>query len=106
MSLEETKKSLFQSIVQAIQGLLLGTDGSFKGDAEARAGEIRRDLELVVQSGQKELCFSTFQLLLDTKHLDLLLAVSPGRFIHSRSPLRSWRSFSAGRVWSCSIATS
>jgi len=104
--LEETKKSLFRSIVQAIQGLLLGTDGSFKGDAEARAGEIRRDLELVVQSGQKELCFSTFQLLLDTKHLDLLLAVTPGRFVVRRPPLRTWRSFSAGPVWSCCIATS
>lgn len=44
-------------------------------NAEERAREIHTDLNLIIQSEQKELCFLAFQLLLDTKHVDLLLNV-------------------------------
>lgn len=80
---------MYQTIIQTLKCLLLGTipnekrNGIFtmlrtstdSDNAEERAREIHTDLNLIIQSEQKELCFLAFQLLLDTKHVDLLLNV-------------------------------
>lgn len=79
---------MYQAIIQTLKCLLLGTlptevnrrnentyDSIQNTSAEERAREIQTDLNLIIQSEQKELCFLAFQLLLDTKHVDLLLNV-------------------------------
>ena len=83
---------MYQTIIQTLKCLLLGTipnekqNGTFvtlrastgSDSAEECAREIHTDLNLIIQSEQKELCFLAFQLLLDTKHVDLLLNVRYG----------------------------
>ena len=80
---------MYQTIIQTLKCLLLGKIPNEKrkgvftmlrtstdsDNAEERSREIHTDLNLIIQSEQKELCFLAFQLLLDTKHVDLLLNV-------------------------------
>lgn len=87
--LEETRHSMYQSIIHTLKYILFGAMPNEKPtgvlatlrastqseNAEDRAREIHTDLNLIIQSEQKELCFMAFQLLLDTKHVDLLLNV-------------------------------
>ena len=75
---------MYQTIIQTLKCLLLGTipnekrNGVFtmlRTSTDSDNAEERARENLIIQSEQKELCFLAFQLLLDTKHVDLLLNV-------------------------------